>query len=1178
MHAAVKKCLSVFLVLCMVLTLHSPVVLADQNTDAAVSAAEETAGTEEQENSLQEEIDISGTGEAVTSGSESSDSDEEPGENRSEISSDDTDNLIEESGSDTDSSSADESSVSADSEETEENAEDSEEEESEFEETGILDLAITDNNGVEVDAWYDETENVYYLFLTNAISIPDLELEIGGIKMKKSSAGELDTKTNTLTGAFSASGDGVTLTAENGVKYNVVVRQSGIPSLSITLNGTTLSTINSGSKDTKYAGQTVVLTDASGSVNVSQTDVELKGRGNSTWSFSNKKPYQLKFSKKQSVLGMAKAKKWILLANSYDDTMMRNMLALNLGDSIGMKFTPDAEYVELWVDGEYRGLYVICEKCEIDSNRLDLTDSLGALMEYDNGFYEEEDYWYYDKALGTHFALKESVDEDNAQAAMENFQSKTAAFAKYLSNTSPANVTIAGLSKYIDVESFAKWYLVNEYLNNAESFVSSWYWYCDGASDVLHLGPLWDFDSSQGNNAVTDTTTGLYGRSRQTMFIKLFKSPAFAAYVRQIYQQYRGNFSALSSEAAALGSQLSGVADSNYIRWKFLGKANAKGKEKAFASTYSGAVSELTTWLTARDAGFTVSVPNAVTADTSVSVSETGRYMTIKAANVTGTTSVSAAVWSAKSGQDDLKWYTLTKGSDGVYSIKVDLKKHGSSDTYYAHVYSGSTLLGTHSEKVTMKTLKPSVTASYNVQTDKIKITISDIADYTSLQTAIWTKTGGQDDIRWVTKTVSGANTVSFNINASTLKHSGTVYVHVYGTASSKQSFLTSTTAEMGTAGDPSVTAVQTDGGSILKVTVDNAPGWTSMKAAVWGAKNGQNDIKWYTMTRNSDGTWTYYVDLTKHNETGQYHVHVYGTINSKQTLAGKTSLTVDLSVTPEVTVETVEEGVKLKATLKNASSLDSVSVAVWGQPDGQNDLVWYTGKKNSDGTWYVNIPLSSHKETGTYYIHAYGKKNSKQTFQAAVAVTVDELNITYVDTILSASQKTMSVNLENPDSYTSVSFAVWGAPDGQNDIKWYTARQNVDGSWSASVNLSTHKETGKYYVHAYAVKSGKQSFAASSTVTVDAFADIEVTASAAGNTFMAKAAMPRTVRKSASLYGHQRMDRMTSSGIPVPNIQTEASAVLRLLQITAAAEPISSMPMEPLTASRPSLVRRRMC
>ncbi len=997
------------------------------------------------------------------------------------------------------------------SDETEEETEDAEEEETEedgkFEETGNLELTVTDSNGVEVNAWYDETSNVYYLFLTNAVSIPDLELEIGGIKMKKTTAGELDTKTNTVKGAFSASGDGITLTAADNQKYNIKVKQSGIPSLSISLSGTTLSKINSGSKDTKYAGQTVVLTDASGSVNLSQTDVEIKGRGNTSWVYSDKKPYQIKFSKKQTVLGMAKAKKWVLLANSFDDSMLRNSAAFYLGDALNMTYTPDAEFVEMWVDGEYQGVYTIGEKCEIDSNRLNLTDSLGALVENDNFFYNEEDYWYYDSTYKCYFALKEAVEDGNAQAALNNFKSKLTAFQKYMSATSASSASLSDLKKYIDVDSFAKWYLVNEYMDNAESYVTSWYWYCDGTSDVLHLGPAWDFDLSQGNDVNVNSTTILYGKVNHGMFTWLFNNPAFSAYTKQLYNQYREIFRTLPSQVESWGNQYADAADSNYTRWQFLGKSNGKPSGKTFASTYSGAVSELSSWLSARYSGFAVSVPNAVSADTSISVSASGRYMTVTASNVSGTSSVSVAVWSKTNAQDDLKWYTLTKGSNGVYSVKVDLKKHGSSDTYFAHVYSGSTLLGAHSEKVTMTTLKPSVTAAYNVKTDKIKITISDISDYTSLQTAIWTKTGGQDDIRWVTKTVSGANTVSFNINASSLKHSGTVYVHVYGTVSSKQSFLTSTTADMGTAGDPVAAAVQTEGGSILKVTVDNAPGWTGMKAAVWGAKNAQNDIKWYTMTRNSDGTWTYYVDLTKHNETGLYHVHFYGTRNGSQTMAGKTSLTVDLNLTPEVAVETVEEGVKLKATLKNASSLDSVSIAVWGQPDGQNDIVWYTGKKNSDGTWYVNIPLFSHKETGTYYVHAYGKTGGKLIFQAAASVNVDQLNLTYVDTSLSASGKTLNISLENPESYTSVSFAVWGAPNAQNDIKWYTGRKNLDGSWSTSVNLSSHKETGKYYIHAYGVKSGKQTFAVSATVTVDAFAEIEVSASAMGNTFLVKAA-----------------------------------------------------------------------
>ncbi len=979
-----------------------------------------------------------------------------------------------------------------------------EEETEEFEETGELELTVTDRNGSEIDSWYDSSSNTYYLFLTNAVTISELELPVKGIRLKKTSSGELDTETNVVKGAFTKSGDSVTLTAVDGTKYNVAVKQSGLPSVSITLNGVTLSELHANGKDQKYKNQTVLITDASGNVDVSQTDAEFKGRGNTTWKASRKKPYQIKFNKKQSVLGMAKAKKWVLLANSFDDAMLRNKTAYTLGDDLEMTYTPDQEFADLWIDGEYLGTYTIGEKCEIDSNRLNLTDPLGVLVEVDNAYYAENDYYFSEPFFKSIFCLSEEVDENNSKAAIDSFREKTNAFTSYLGSKDPSEYTLEELSQHIDVDSFAKWYLVEEYLTNCDSYISSFYWYSDGSSDVLHLGPIWDLDTSAGSPSEYSSASLMYVKNRSVLFRNLMQSPAFANYVKQVFKQYRSAFSSLPSRVAGWGNAVSASADMNYIRWPWLGTKLQKGK--TFESTYAGAVSYMKNWLIARDAEFGIDVPAAVTADTSVSVSADGRNLTVKAENVTGTSNIKAAIWSNTGGQDDLKWYTLTKASDGSFSKKVDLTAHGSSDTYHVHIYSGSTLLGAHKESVTMIDTKPEISASYREATGEITVTIKNVSDYKSLNTAIWSTEGGQDDLKWISTSVKSKNEVTLTTDSSELKHTGSVNIHVYGTVS-KQTFLGSTKVTVTEAGAPVISAVQTDGGSILDITAENLKGWTDVKAAVWGQPNGQNDIVWYSMTKNSDGSWTQAVNLGDHRETGVFYVHLYGKKSGKQTFIGDIRVTVAEFASPEVRVTTVKEGETLQAELKNVPNLDSVSIAVWGNVGGQNDIKWYSAKKQSNGNWRITVKLDNHRETGAYYFHAYGRKSGNQTFQAAAVYNVANLSCPYLEKWVSSSGKTLNVSLENGSDYSKVRFAVWGSKDGQNDLKWYEGVKNLDGSWSASISLASHNETGVYNIHTYGTKDGKNSMAAASTVTVTSFGKVIVTASERGTlAFQAKA------------------------------------------------------------------------
>ena len=111
------------------------------------------------------------------------------------------------------------------------------------------------------------------------------------------------------------------------------------------------------------------------------TNLRIRGRGNSTWSFP-KKPYQIKFDNKENVLGMPKDKKWILLANYSDKTMLRNELAFDLSRYSNLNWTSESRFVELFINNEYLGVYQIAQKVEESSNRVNIGDN-GYLLEVD---------------------------------------------------------------------------------------------------------------------------------------------------------------------------------------------------------------------------------------------------------------------------------------------------------------------------------------------------------------------------------------------------------------------------------------------------------------------------------------------------------------------------------------------------------------------------------------------------------------------------------------------------------------------------------------------------------------------------------------------------------------------------------------------------------------------------
>ncbi|MCF0230282.1 MAG: CotH kinase family protein, partial [Parasporobacterium sp.] len=319
------------------------------------------------------------------------------------------------------------------------------------------------HNGVTYSAFM-KADKKYYLFVPNNVSLSDITLNCFGFAPQTVSAGEINKETNQIISPFAVSGDTLSVTTDKGDSYVITVMQSNVPSVEIELSGTDLETINAGSKDTKYKGNRVTVIDEYGNESVNE-NVTVKGRGNTTWVDSDKKPYQLSFDKKASVLGMEPAKKWILLASAFDDSLMRNQIAFETAAKLGMYGTTEYRFANLWADGEYRGLYLIGEKIEIGKNRLNLTHPQGCVFEMDTAFYGAEAYYF--KAGGQMYTVKESVTEEESDiiAAEQNFKDKVNGLLNYIGSSQ--NISVEELSKYIDVQSFAQLYLMTDYFENA---------------------------------------------------------------------------------------------------------------------------------------------------------------------------------------------------------------------------------------------------------------------------------------------------------------------------------------------------------------------------------------------------------------------------------------------------------------------------------------------------------------------------------------------------------------------------------------------------------------------------------------------------------------------------------------------------------------------------------------
>ena len=274
-----------------------------------------------------------------------------------------------------------------------------------------------------------------------------------------------------------------------------------LPVMRLTLNGVTFEEIASGAKNIKYPGNSLKLYD-DGSVQ-EFTEVELKGRGNSTWDMA-KKPLQIKLEDKADLFGLNKARKWVLIANLFDFSKLRNDVAANVANMLDIGQAQKGQYLELYIDDEYQGLYYLTHKPEIDKNVVDLRNSMGVLVEVDNlhglgtGCYTAED--------STCIIAKDLVSEDLEAEAMGDFMTN---FNLLIQAARDKDFTM--VESLIDVKSFAEYYLLSEFTVNPDAYISSWFMYKDGVGDKIHAGPGWDFDYALGNkNWIWRSTDDFY--------------------------------------------------------------------------------------------------------------------------------------------------------------------------------------------------------------------------------------------------------------------------------------------------------------------------------------------------------------------------------------------------------------------------------------------------------------------------------------------------------------------------------------------------------------------------------------------------------------------------------------------------------------------------------------------
>ncbi len=490
--------------------------------------------------------------------------------------------------------------------------------------------------------------------------------------------------------------------------------------------------------------------------------------------------------------------------------------------------------------------------------------------------------------------------------------------------------------------------------------------------------------------------------------------------------------------------------------------------------------------------------------DHTVTAVQDNNVLTVKMADVAshGHTKVKFAVWSMENGQDDLAWYNAEKQADGNWACKVDLTKHHSTGNYQVHAYastgdSDTMRMAGHvvAQIAAFDDVKPpKVVATVTADYSTMKITVRNAEEYEKISVPVWSEVNGQDDIKWYKATKQAGGSWTCDVDLAAHNSTGRYLIHVYGTKAGKTELIANTTASVAKLPAtklPAVEAVVAADCSTMQITVKNAETYTKVMLPVWSEANGQDDIKWYEATKQSDGSWTYTVDLAAHNSTGRYLIHVYGTKAGKTELIANT--TASVAKLPATKLPTVEAVVSadyntMKLTVRNTGTYDQIRIPVWSEVNGQDDINWYKATKQSDGSWTYTVDLTAHNSTGRYQIHVYSVKAGKMELIASTTANVAKLPTTKnptVEAVVSEKLGTMQITVKNAGAYEKVMIPVWSEANGQDDLVWYSAKKGSDGNWTYTVNLKKHNSVGAYQIHVYGTKNGTQTLIAHTRVVV---------------------------------------------------------------------------------------------
>ena len=455
--------------------------------------------------------------------------------------------------------------------------------------------------------------------------------------------------------------------------------------------------------------------------------------------------------------------------------------------------------------------------------------------------------------------------------------------------------------------------------------------------------------------------------------------------------------------------------------------------------------------------------------------------------------------WTEKNNQDDLNWYTASKNGD-VYTVRVTTSNHKKeSGKYNTHIY-----VYDNEGSVTKEELQIDVPEAKAPEIKDVKVstptrggytvtcTVESNSELTRVQMPTWTEKNNQDDLVWhdakVEKIADRKYEVSYTVKTEDHnKESGKYITHIYAyDVNGKMACY-----EIGEINVPEnqVPVIEeayisdiTSEGYTVNCKVSDDVQIDRVMMPTWTEKNNQDDLNWYTASKNGD-VYTVRVTTSNHKkESGKYNTHIYVYDNEGSVTKEELQIDVPEAKAPEIKDVKVSTptrgGYTVTCTVESNSELTRVQMPTWTEKNNQDDLVWHDAKveKIADRKYEVSYTVKTedhNKESGKYITHIYAYDvNGKMACYEIGEINVPENQVpvieeAYISDITSEGY-TVNCKVSDDVQIDRVIVPTWTEVSGQDDMIWHEANY-VDGIWQVKVIRKDHQyEYGKYTSHVY--------------------------------------------------------------------------------------------------------------